>query len=277
MSYHGTLEGLRATIGAALPRGAVRDTLMTTSWDVSGSCQAPVGVELMARPGRYQHKHITVMPGLPIPSRLILETRCRKCPNCLKARALMWAQRAQTELRCSVRTWFGTMTLSPTNQLKFLSLARKYEIDNGEDFDALSEGEQFKARVALIGKEVTTYFKRVRKASGAPIRYILVAERHESGDPHFHVLVHETLIDQPCRKHHLRDQWELGFSRWKLIDPETGVKAAWYVCKYIAKASVARVRASVRYGQPPQGIETLMKVVRENTTINPRLDTRQIK
>jgi len=261
--YRGTLEGLRATIGAALPRGAVRESLMTTSWDVAGRCQAPVSVELMARPGRYQHKWITVMRGLPIPSRLQLETRCRKCTNCLRARALTWALRAQTELRCSVRTWFGTLTLSPTEQLKYLSLARKAAFENGDDFEALSEGEQFKARVALIGKELTTYFKRVRKASGAPIRYVLVAERHQSGDPHFHVLVHETAIDKPCRKSHLRDQWELGFSKWKLVDPETGVKAAWYVCKYIAKASVARVRASVRYGQPPQGIEPLMAVVRE--------------
>ena len=96
-----------------------------------------------------------------------------------------------------------------------------------------------------VGREVTRYLKRVRKESGARVRYLLVAERHKSGQPHLHIMVHEADQERPVRYATLANQWKLGFVHFKLAQD---TKTAAYVCKYISKALLARVRASLRYG-----------------------------
>ena len=138
-----------------------------------------------------------------------------------------------------------------------VSRARQRLWSGGTDFDALSPHDQFMERMTEIGREVTLYLKRVRKESGARVRYLLVAEAHKSGLPHLHILVHEASPDKPVRHKTLEGQWKLGFTRFKLAHD---VKTASYVCKYISKALLARVRASLRYGQGeaerPEGIQS---------------------
>nr|QJB20624.1 MAG: replication initiator protein [Microvirus sp.] len=224
-------------------------------WDISGSCSKPMTRELHARPlilGR-------VFNGGPSnrPYSLILHTRCRMCQQCLQLRSSEWRYRATSEMRESARTWFGTLTLRPEEHHKMVSRARQRLWSGGTDFDALSPHEQFMERMTEIGREVTLYLKRVRKESGARVRYLLVAEAHKTGLPHLHILVHEASPDKPVRHKTLEGQWKLGFTRFKLAHD---VKTASYVCKYISKALLARVRASLRYGQGeaerPKGIQS---------------------
>lgn len=179
------------------------------------------------------------------------------CQQCLQLRSSEWRYRATSEMRESARTWFGTLTLRPEEHHKMVSRARQRLWSGGTDFDALSPHDQFMERMTEIGREVTLYLKRVRKESGARVRYLLVAEAHKTGLPHLHILVHEASADKPVRHKTLEGQWKLGFTRFKLAHD---VKTASYVCKYISKALLARVRASLRYGQGeaerPEGIQS---------------------
>lgn len=182
---------------------------------------------------------------------LDLEVRCRKCPQCLRARSALWRMRASAETTFSARTWFGTLTLSPACHSQALSIVQAVEALNGIDYDLLDASEQFTLLVTQIGREITKYIKRLRKQSGASLRYLLVVEKHQSGVPHFHMLVHEPFIDQSIGERELRKQWTLGFSKWKLAD----TKHPGYVCKYISKSAESRVRASLHYGETPSGVQ----------------------
>ena len=222
-------------------------------WDISGSCSRPMTRELHARPLILGRVYKSGQGERPYS--LIMHTRCRMCEECLRLRSADWRMRAVSEMREAGRTWFGTLTLAPEQHHNMLSRARHRLWRGGTDFDALSPHDQFMERMTEIGKEVTLYLKRVRKESGARVRYLLVAEAHKSGLPHLHILVHEVDSDRPVRHKTLADQWKLGFTRFKLA---LDVKTASYVCKYISKALLARVRASLGYGrgeaERPKGI-----------------------
>lgn len=242
-------DNIRARI-AHDPERYQRTGLSSFSIDAAGKCQQPVGFET--------YGHISLPPGHPggmvaipqdgVPVILRGDARCRRCDACLKARAREWTARAIRETTYASRTWFGTITLSPDWQQWHLESARQRARTAGYDLDADPYGVQFMARVASIGLEITRYLKRVRKDSGCRLRYLWVAEHHASGLPHFHCLVHE--IAGTITKRVLQGQWKQGFTQFKLVDEEKP-KAAAYVCKYLSKASVARVRASLRYGNEP--------------------------
>ena len=184
-----------------------------------------------------------------------MQVRCRKCGPCLRYRAWSWRTRAEAEIQQANRSWFFTLTLSPEEQLKAkyraeLQPHRKKIVDGVEKkyvtvpWHELSETEQFKRLCDAIGPEVQLWLKRVRKQSGAKLRFLLVAEAHKSGLPHFHGLLHEVTGEQ-ATKRLLQGQWLLGFSQFKLVEDSP---AAAYVCKYLSKSLAARVRASLRYG-----------------------------
>ena len=135
--------------------------------------------------------------------------RCRKCEACLKARSQMWQIRAMYEYERWPVTLFGTVTLSPEEHYRHDAIIQQgTRGDDGRyirhpaNLDEMSPTEQFEARVGVFGDEMQRYFKRLRKgrklAPGA-IRYLLVAEAHDSertdasirGRPHFHLLIHE--------------------------------------------------------------------------------------
>lgn len=241
--FHDTVRALalRAMEAGEQPTGPG-----SIKWRVSGDCQEPLTRLVTARPSRGQlDKHIVVKPGSPHPYWVELEVRCRRCDRCRELRRRKWAQRARAETGVSARTWFGTLTASPEQQYLWLAAARHAEWLQGVELDALSYGEQFLARHKQASKEVTKYLKRVRKDACGPLRLLVVAEAHKSGAPHYHVLLHEQVLG--AVKHRtLESQWKCGFSSWKVVDE---VCRADYLCKYLAKSTAARVRASVGYGK----------------------------
>ena len=204
-------------------------------------CTSPYVLQAIGLPG-IADRNRSVVP-------VEMNNRCRKCANCLAHRQRLWTARAMDEIAAASRTWFGTLTIEPYAQFTFgLRAAARVALTRREEFSALTPTEQFKYRVDQIAPEITTYLKRVRKEAGVPLRYLLVSEAHKSGLPHFHILVHEPL--GPIRKATLKDQWKLGFTRWKLVEQDQ--RAARYVCKYLSKDAETRVRASLRYGQGGQ-------------------------
>lgn len=174
-------------------------------------------------------------------------TRCRKCDNCRKARMILWRHRVREEVRRAARSWFGTLTLSPMEQYRMLSIARLTAHRTSVPWDTLSEEERFRKVADTSLKEVTKYIKRVRKEAAVPFRYIVVTEKHMSGLPHFHMLLHESDL-KTVRHKTLSSQWRLGFEKWRLV-PFDNPKSAEYVCKYISKSAATRIRASLDYGR----------------------------
>lgn len=182
-----------------------------------------------------------------------METECRKCEECRRARSRLWRRRALAETGAASRSWMGTITLTPDAQFKAIAQARHDMAAQGVDFDTLPEAEQFRLRCTAISPEVTKFLKRVRKNSGAPLRYLFVAEVTQAGDPHFHVLLHECDPGRPVRHTVLKGAWHLGFTDWRLVKD---AKQAAYVCKYLSKDAAARVRASLHYGQPTTYVDS---------------------
>jgi len=163
---------------------------------------------------------------------ITMDTCSRKCHNCLKRRSRLWAARAFNEVRMSSRTWFVTFTVNPEHRVRAKILAqRKY----GD--------ESFSSVAKIISSWYTLFMKRVRKNSGAKLRYLMAIEEHKDGFPHLHALVHEMGV--PLTKRELQAEWPYGFTNCKLTDPA----ASRYVTKYLAKSQMARVRASLKYGQ----------------------------
>lgn len=292
------LDALARMITSAQALGAQAVSASQYEWDVSGSCQSPRVRELHARPSPphrdpargFMRAVKTAYPGAVVvagfdqrpaiarrvtirtgplvpfherskhPLTLRLTVACRKCAPCLRRRSKMWTARAVTEVQASARTWFGTLTYAPQQQSRFINLSRARLLRQGVDFDALPFGEQFTELCRHAGAEVTMYLKRVRKESGASFRYLCVAEHHKSGLPHYHLLVHER--HEGDLKHAvLSKQWRrCGFEKWRLAS--TTAEAA-YLCKYLSKTSVARVRASASYGEP---LGVAIENLREITT-----------
>lgn len=194
--------------------------------------------------------------------------RCRKCSPCLRARSAYWALAGvhQTEL-ASGRTWFGTLTLSPSTEAALTLRAREKNPQSTADWFLTEERTywcrkrkanitvlaypcdlRFKLVCAEMYLEVQRYFKRLRK-EGHCFTYLAVFEQHKTGLPHVHLLVHEQGAE--IRKARLQAQWDrFGFSNFKLVGAKrskTPEQAAWYVSKYLSKSMLTRVKASQNY------------------------------
>lgn len=165
---------------------------------------------------------------------------------CLKHRSRVWSSRAIAECNGGVRNWFGTLTVAPEHRTRLLYQAQLATSRACNDWTALDEQERFLRILKELAPECTKYVKRVRRNSGASLRYLLVVEAHKDGFPHFHMLVHEH--DGAVTKRALQNAWKLGFTKWNLVN-EGDVKQCFYVCKYLAKSALARIRASEEYGQ----------------------------
>ena len=181
----------------------------------------------------------------------------------------------------SARTWFVTLTLNPQAHSRMANQARLRLARNAVDFDALPETDQFKERHRECSAELTLWLKRLRKSASIdhrqssrkgdgceatkgqrcichplnlftiPLRYVLVAEAHKTGLPHYHLLIHEVLHSRPVRARHIQLNWRHGFSQCKLVAQDDENRTAAYVAKYLSKSALARVRASVGYGHVP--------------------------
>lgn len=194
--------------------------------------------------------------------RVRIWTRCRHCDKCANARRNEWRYRAREEIRRAGRTWFGTLTFSPLEQYRVLVEARSIAGARGWTWGELTDDQRFQRVAAQAGKEVTRYLKRVRKAAKVPLRYICVTERHKSGLPHFHLLVHEVEL-KPVTHKILSTQWHAGFERWRLVPPED-LRGAGYVTKYLAKEATGRVRASVGYGRSTSPVGLLLTAIKDH-------------
>ena len=214
--------------------------------DFAGDCSSPVLVEFHARPDTRNTRKL-VLPSEGKPMRVDAYVQCRKCENCLRRKAAHWRLRALSEGSYASRTWFGTLTFSPDSLHRHLLKVRADMHRQGLDYDALDVSDRFRQLERETGREVTLYLKRVRKEAQAPFRYLLVVEKHKSGMPHYHALLHESDPDQPVRKAVLQSQWRAGFSAFKLAEDK---RALTYLTKYLTKEFLARVRASRNYGSP---------------------------
>lgn len=266
------MDRFNLILTTAMQNGGRRVTMLRSTWDISGDCYNPWTTILEGRPeAPHGEKTIIVGPGLQKPGVLELETRCRKCERCLKHRMRRWAGAVRREHAASSRTWFGTLTLSPDEHWKAQMRATARLAAQGIDFDALDDSAQFLERHRAIGPDLTKYVDRVRKESGAKLRYLLVAEVHESGLPHYHMLYHEQPLGGVVRHRTLSTQWKLGFERWRLANTQKSEDNPTYLCKYLSKSLLARVRASQGYGVTTSHlhayvIETLTKGFRETNS-----------
>ena len=228
----------------ALAANGRKTGAITTEWDISGKCESPIVRELWGRDsGKDGERYVAIGSGSDARAAVCEVTvPCRRCRPCLRKRAALWRARASSEAMAADRTWFGTLTLNPNSHHTMWLRALARATERGLDLDTDAD-EMFKARCAEIGKEITLMLKRVREKYAGKLRFLAVFEAHASGLPHVHMLIHQ-VGPEPLRYDDLKRQWRLGFSVWKLCD----VSTASYVCKYLTKSSLARVRASLGYG-----------------------------
>jgi len=263
-------------------------------WVLAGRCSSPRSFTIGAKPQRREVRYAVAKTGAFSYERLVPEgyvprkwdrklslhmtVRCRKCDVCRKYRQWVWSMRAEQEARLSHRQWMVTLTFKPEEHYlmgceierdlnKNRGSVTALDHESGEivdqpyvSLDSLSLREQFGLRQKYAGAYVTRWFKRLRKA-GYGFRYLCVAEAHQSGLPHFHVVVHE--IGSPIRHKVFKETWPHGFTKVKLCDGSP--RAVEYVTKYVAKNGAARVRASIRYGV--NGEETLVDEIERNVSI----------
>lgn len=263
--------GMLALATKALDAGADRLSKSRWDWDIAGGCTNPRVMEISGRPDTRPDarlkgvvpdvaralRELGLVPNIPVQGSyywepglnhtlwVSLTVRCRRCEWCLRERAKEWAAKAKTEIERAPRTWFATFTATPDQHYRWLLEARLL-CSKDHPFEARTDAEQFALRCRAAGSDITRYIKRIRKQSGTRIRYLFVAERHASGLPHWHALVHEVLADKPIRKAVLKGQWPHGFSQFKLVESSG---AAWYLCKYLSKDMATRVRSSLQYGR----------------------------
>lgn len=172
--------------------------------------------------------------------------RCRRCKPCLRARQYYWQKAAEHQAKAAVRTWFGTLTLTKEFQDEFVMRAREaHEEPNAEWWSDPLCDARFSAVRAQLLIEVQRYWKRLR-SKGHRFKYLLVFERHKSGLPHMHWLLHEQ--EAPILKRQLQAEWPFGFTQVKLVGRHTAPeRACAYVAKYLSKSVQSRQVASRLY------------------------------
>jgi hypothetical protein len=241
----------------AITSGGDQTLLHKVRWAIGANCTAPVLVAVTGTTDKEDYNWV-VGPGQGRSLLVDLHVRCRKCEACMHHRRATWFYRAVAETTNANRTWFGTLTLRPEEHFKALCLARSKH----PGFDGYSALEQLRTLNKGVYQEVQKYFKRIRKDSGSKLRYLLVCEAHKSGLPHYHLLLHEVTEGDKITKATLRDQWTLGFSKWKLV--ENNVRASGYVAKYLFKAETPRPFASKHYGETAsKAVEPVVKSTTE--------------
>ena len=216
--------------------------------DYAGSCESPICVK---------QNDVT---------RLFVDTlvRCRRCKPCLRARTNYWGYAAMRETLEAqdrgLRTWFGTLSLTPTWQSEFLRRAmdRWSEAQPTGAFPDWWDDPKCDERFRLVRNEllpeVQKLWKRLRK-KGYRFKYFLVFERHKSGLPHMHFLLHEQ--SSRITKSAIQAEWAFGFSNVSIVggrskNAAAPEKAAWYVVKYLSKSVQARQVASRLYRPSPR-------------------------
>lgn len=247
MPAHRYLNETLSLAARALARGGFQVNPSRVRWVCSGDCKAPFVTEHYARPSKtLVEKAVVITRETQHPMCVEIHTRCRKCDRCRRQRSSLWRERAKAETSLSARTWFGTLTVRPEVHYEMLCRASESMRLRAVDFGALPADQQFTAIHRHFAREITLMLKRLREQVGHSFRYLIVTEVHQSGLPHFHLLIHEQM-DGSVKYAQLEKAWRLGFTKWKLV---TDAKQATYLCKYLSKDARSRVRASLAYGSP---------------------------
>lgn len=228
-------ERFKSLVHRALADGATLAELPKVEHDISLNCENPYFVFLRSWPPTSLSENDVYDDATHNIRTLVLHTPCRKCETCNRNRSRLWYTRAIREIMFAPRTWFCTFTINP--HYRFV-------------FSARSGTRDFHGSYREISKEITKYFKRLRK-KGNSFRYLSVAESHKDGFPHVHMLIHETSLFAPITKRTLEADWPFGFTQFKLVED---YRAASYITKYLAKDMRARVRASISYGEIPDTV-----------------------
>jgi hypothetical protein len=127
-------------------------------------------------------------------------------------------------------------------------------LHGGWSEEELTISELYQQICTQVRPELQRFLKRIRKNSGAKVRYMIVAEPHNSeetaperrGLPHWHLFVHET--SGSVTKRQLSSAWRYGFSHFRLVDHEDYL-VPWYICKYLTKGDTySRILNSKQYG-----------------------------
>lgn len=135
--------------------------------------------------------------------------RCQKCDNCISVK--MWIKQKYLNLEAagSKRTWFITLT---------------FKEDRGDNYP-----------------EVQKWLKRLRKNTGAKVKYAIVSERGKRNNRfHYHGVL---FFDRTVTKRQL-PEWSHGFKLYKLAT-QSSIK---YVLKYVFKDG-GKLRASANLGK----------------------------
>ena len=171
----------------------------TMHLDMAVRCKEPYRFTLYAKHSAWARRKLA-------PFTITGASQCRRCENCGRSRAMRWSGRAIDEYNAWPRTVFGTFTLSPDEHylLDARIQAGERDVDgrwsrHPVNLGLLNESQLFTARAREFGRELTKYLKRVRESRKAPLRYLMIAEAHDSERtsvemrmrPHFHVLIHE--------------------------------------------------------------------------------------
>lgn len=265
------LDALRGGYGAFAhnERGQQRRVF---NLKVEISCEQPYAFELHARHSAThgKRKQPLIIRG---------EARCRKCEACVSYRQWQWRTRALEEMSRHKSTLMVTLTMRPEEHARVKARVTANLLRQGRKMSDLSANEQAAELALGFGALITDWIKRVRKGTEGrkpKFRYLLVHEMHEGGGandgaPHAHLLLHtndlNALIqgspgstngewyrtkrgeDRAADHAWLRQQWSFGWLRAAICTTHEG--SAHYVCKYITKAAVNRVRGSLRYGLTP--------------------------
>lgn len=238
-------DQVAALMRKALAAGAERLSASTVRWQCHADCENPFIKTVVGSPSDKGVRYYEWTPGRRSTLYVEIWLRCNNCPNCARARSRLWRGRINYELMNAPRSWFGTLTLTPERH-HFCEVAARHEIGGIEPWFQLGQDEQQKAVLRYSLAEVTRYVKRIRKQASGKLRFVCVTEYHKSGLPHFHMLVHEQT--RGCVTHKiLSSAWIWGFEKWR-VAPTEDRRVAGYLCKYLTKSNVARVRASLRYG-----------------------------
>lgn len=252
---------LTQSVYDALAAGKATIARNRTTVHYSGNCESPIRMRRNASSGGVFVEY---------------EVRCRRCKPCLRARQFYWARTAMDWTKFTAdnerRTWFGTLTFTEAAQAEALQAAfwRWAETTGRSHADWWDEplcDERFRLVREIQTGWVQRYWKRLRKGvkrcaacypakprrSGewdhppAAFKYFLVFERHKSGYPHIHWLLHE--MESPILLKQLSCAWPHGFVKIKLVKGDDIAKAGFYVSKYLGKAIQSRQIASTGYAK----------------------------
>lgn len=227
---------------------------------LAGNCTAPFERRLIGAVNAYSRRKHRKSAGIVLTE----EYRCGKCGPCREHRRKTWMARAVVEHNRSARSWMVTFTLSPAWQAELSVKADKLYRQKHANADLpTSKQERLDLKMRVL-KRLIGRWLRVLAGPGSTASkraYVLVAELHKSGEPHFHMLIHEReagsiFRDEDCHftrrgEYFVGDEsrakklWRFGFCRISMCKDEAG---AVYVMKYLAKTQTYRVAASQHYG-----------------------------